>query len=270
MKARTRLAHVVHVATISLKLVKLSAQNVQTSQDDRALRSVTVQDQQRIARSVVQLENSSILTLASADHADMDSSNPTRVHSRVKSADWDKQPDQPKLSHVLNVVTSALQACNLVSMENASLVHVELTDRKEFNQHVQLVRWVEQRQRLDQLQSKSAHCPSVRLERISIRPSMCVLNVAKDTINLNHSNQTASLVHRITAPRTLLLLRRLSAQIHVRQQRRAINIAIRMHTVFWYQKHLISSANASQDSMEQDTVVLVSFISFSIQVQIVN
>lgn len=214
--------------------------------------------QLRTVKNVARQENTSIPTLDSADLADMDSSSLTKVHSHAKSADLDKQHDQPRPNHALNVAMSAHRECNWVPMANVSHVHVEHTDLKEFSQLVLRVHWAEQHQRSDQLQSKNAHCLSAHLEHISTQPSMFALNAAKDIISLNHSRQIASPVHQIIAPRTTPLPRRLNAQIHARLQLRDINIVTQMHTASWCQRHLTSSANASQDLMEPDIVVLVS------------
>lgn len=258
-KHQIRLAHVVHVETINRKLVRLNAQNVQTSQDGLVWPSAMEHAQLRTVRNVARQENTSIPTLDSADLADMDSSSQTKAHFHVKFADLDKQQDQLRPNHAPNVAMSAHRACNWVSMANVSHAHVEHTDLKEFNQLVRHVHWAEQHQKSDQLQSKSAHCLSAHLAHISTQPSMFALNVAKDIISLNHSKQIASPVHQIIAQRTMPLPRKLNAQIHARLQLRDINIVTQMHTASWCRRHLISSANASQDLMEPDIVVLVSW-----------
>lgn len=111
-KHRIKLARVVHVETINRKLVRLNAQNVQTSQDVLVWPSAMEHAQLRTVKNVARQENTSIPTLDSADLADMDSSSLTKVHSHAKSADLDKQHDQPRPNHALNVATSAHRACN--------------------------------------------------------------------------------------------------------------------------------------------------------------
>lgn len=214
--------------------------------------------QLRTVRNVARQENSSIPRLDSADLADMDSSSQMKAHFHAKSADLDKQHDQLRQNHAPSVATSAHRACNWVSMANVSHAHVEHTDLKEFSQLVRRAHWAEQHQRSDQLQSKNAHCLSAHLEHISTQPLMFALNAAKDIISLSHSRQIASPVHQIIAQRTMPLPQRLNAQIPAKLQLKDINIVTQMHTASWCRRHLTSSANASQDSMEPDTVVLTS------------
>lgn len=257
MKHPTRLVWLVHEGLISQRPAKHNARNVQTFQEELELLLGQELVQQVTAKNVVHLANISTRIPDYVDHADMDSSNPTRDHSTVKFADWVKRRDRPKESQELSAVTNVHQECNLELMESASHAREELIAHKEFNQHVRLVHLDEQHRRSDQQLSKNVHCQFVPQELTSTQRLMFASSAVKVSINRNPSKRLASPAHQITAPRTLPPHQRLNARILVKQQPRAVSTAIQMLIAFSFQKPQTSSVNANLDSMELVQLVWV-------------
>lgn len=75
---------------------------------------------------------------------------------------------------------------------------------------------------------------------------MCVWNVKKDSINLNHNKHLALPVHQITVRNRLVLQPDQNAQTHVKLLKKVKRIVIKTRTVFLFLKHPILSVNANQ------------------------
>lgn len=245
MKHRTRRVCHVRAELINPKPAKLNAPNVQIFLDAPALRSDRALARREIAKSVVQLESISTQTPVSADRADMDSSNPTKVRSTARFADWDKPRDPPKPSQEESAVMSARQECSLESTASASHAREELSVPKESNRHATLVLWDERPRRSVQRLLKNVLCQFARQELISTPQSMSVLNVARDITNRSRNKLHASPARPTTAPRTLPQRQRLSAQTPAKLPLRVINIAMQTLIAFSFLKPQTSSANAS-------------------------
>lgn len=143
------------------------------------------------------------------------------------------------------------QECNLVSMENASHVHVELSELKAFNQHVSHVRWVAPHQRLDLPLLKNVHCQFAHPELTSTLQSTSASSATKVITNPSRNKLHAFHAHQITAQRTLPPPQRLNVQTPVKLQLKVINIAMQMLIAFLFLKLQTSSANVNLASTER-------------------
>lgn len=226
MKHQTKLACTAHAEHINLKLVKQLASNVQISLVDQELQLELELVQQVNAKRDVHLANTSTQNQASVVHAATASSSQTRDHLFVKFVAWDKQRDQLRLNLAQSAEMNAHQACNWELMENVSHAHEAHIARKEFSQHVKHVHSDEQHPKLAHRQSKNVHCQFAHPELISMRQSMCVLNVAKATTSQNLSRLLAFHAHQIIALKTLPQLLKPNVQIHARLPLKVINIAM--------------------------------------------
>jgi hypothetical protein len=217
-------------------------------------------DQLANVKNAVHQENILIMKQASVDHAVMDSSNQTKVHSHAKFADLDKQLDQLKQNHDLNVAMNVHQVCNWELMENVSHVQEELTALKACNQHVNRVHWEEQHLKSAHQPLKNVHCQFVPQVLTSTPPLMSVSSAVKDIINPSHNKPHAYHAHQIIALRTLPQPQRLNVQILVKVPPKGISTVMPTHIAYSFQRHLTSSANVSQALMELEFIVQVRII----------